>query len=143
MRNTEIGAVLGRSQLKRLDENNAKRRRNFKIFLNNLDPAKYWTDFDLEGSCNYAFNLVIKKPNLEFRAKVEKAMRDAGVEFRRGSSGGGNQLRQPYLKRIVSGMEFGKYPEVEHVHFYGYYIGNYPKLLEKEVISLCRLLNEQ
>ncbi len=141
MRNTEIGAVLGRSQLKRLDENNAKRGRNFEIFLNNLDPEKYRTDFDLEGSCNYAFNLVIRKPDPAFRDRLEKAMREGGVEFRRGSSGGGNQLRQPYLKGIIPDKEWENYPEMEHVHFYGYYIGNYPNLEDQKIISLCELLN--
>ena len=141
MRNTEIGAVLGRSQLLRLDENNDKRRRNFEIFLNNLDPAKYRIDFDLEGSCNYAFNLVIKEPDPEFRDKVEKAMQKAGVEFRRGNSGGGNQLRQPYLKGIMPEREFEKYPEMEHIHFYGYYIGNYPELQIEKIKAICKLLN--
>lgn len=141
VRNTEIGAVLGRSQLKRLDENNAKRKRNFEMFLKNLDSNKYRTDFDLEGSCNYAFDLVIKEPDPEFRDAVEKAMRKAGVEFRRGSSGGGNQLRQPYLKGIVPEREYEKYPEMEHVHFYAYYIGNYPDLAEQRIRDLCNLLN--
>lgn len=141
MRNTEIGAVLGRSQLKRLDENNAKRRRNFEIFLNNLDPAKYRNDFDLEGSCNYAFNLVLKKSDPQLRDRVENAMRKSRVEFRRGSSGGGNQLRQPYLKGIVPEKEFENYPETEHIHFYGYYIGNYPELDEQKILDLCSLLN--
>jgi len=135
VRNTEIGAVIGRNQLKRLDENNAKRRRNFKLFLDNLDPERYRTDFDLEGSCNYAFNLIIKRPD-------PKTLRDAGVEFRRGSAGGGNQLRQPYLKGIIPDKEWEKYPQVEHVHFYGYYIGNYPDLEEQKILSLCDLLNK-
>lgn len=141
VRNTEIGAVIGRNQLKRLDENNIKRNRNFGIFLKNLDGNKYRTDFDLEGSCNYAFNLVIKKPNPKFRDKVEKSLRQAGVEFRRGSSGGGNQLRQPYLKAIIPDKEWEKYPQVEHVHFYGYYIGNYPDLKRRKILALCELLN--
>lgn len=141
VRNTEIGAVLGRSQLKRLDHNNVKRRRNFELFLKNLDSRKYRADFNLKGSCNYAFNLVIKEPDPNFRDKVEKAMTASGVEFRRGSSGGGNQLRQPYLRGVIPAKEYEKYPEVEHIHFYGYYIGNYPDLKEQKIIHLCNILN--
>jgi len=141
VRNTEIGAVLGRSQLKRLDQNNAKRRKNFELFIKNLDPQIYRTDFDLEGSCNYAFNLVLKKADLKFRDIVETALKEAGVEFRRGSSGGGNQLRQPYLKGIIPDGEWKKYPEIEHIHFFGYYIGNYPTLQNQKILDLCHLLN--
>ncbi len=141
VRNTEIGAVLGRSQLSRLDKNNEKRRENFKQFIKYLDSKKYRTDFDLEGSCNYAFNLVLKEPDPKFRDILEKAMGNAGIEFRRGSSGGGNQLRQPYLKGIIPEKEFEKYPEIEHIHFYGYYIGNYPTLEKQKILDLCKLLN--
>ena len=141
VRGTEIGAVIGRNQLKRLDENNAKRRKNFEIFLSNLDSAKYRTDFDLEGSCNYAFNLILRQADTSFRDRVEGAMRDGGVEFRRGSSGGGNQLRQPYLRNVVADKEWENYPQIEHVHFFGYYIGNYPGLDKQRILELCSLLN--
>lgn len=140
MRSTELNAVLGREQLKRLDANNVIRRENLQLFLKGLDSEKYWTEFDCEGSSNYAFTLVIRKADPEFRDRVEKAMRAAGVEFRRGTSGGGNQLRQPYLRRIF-GDEFEKYPKVNHVHFYGYYIGNYPDLDRSKIGQLCELLN--
>jgi len=141
MRNTEIGAVLGRNQLKRLDENNINRRKNFKYFLDNLDPEKYQTDFELEGSCNYAFNLVIKNSDIEFCERVMTRLREMGVEFRRGSAGGGNQLRQPYLKGIVDKNEYKIYPVVEHIHFYGFYIGNYPGLEKENILRLCKALN--
>lgn len=141
MRNTEIGAVIGRNQLKRLDENNEKRKKNFDLFLRNINPQKYRIDFNLEGSCNYAFNLILNKADPEFRDRIMEALRGSGVEFRRGSAGGGNQLRQPYLKRIVPEDEYKKYPEVEHIHFYGFYIGNYPDLPEKKILALCNLLN--
>ncbi len=142
VRGTEIGAVIGRNQLKRLDDNNNKRRENFALFLKNLDPNKYRTDFDLEGSCNYAFNLITKNPDPIFRDKLENTMRNAGVEFRRGSSGGGNQLRQPYLKTVIAENEWERYPEIEHVHFYGYYIGNYPDIDDQKILLLCDLLNK-
>jgi len=140
MRSTELNAVLGREQLKRLDANNVIRSENLQLFLKGLDSTKYWTEFDCEGSSNYAFTLVIRQADPEFRDRLEKALRAAGVEFRRGTSGGGNQLRQPYLRRLF-GNEFEKYPKVNHVHFYGYYIGNYPDLDRSKIAQLCDLLN--
>ena len=142
MRNTELGAVLGRNQLKRLDTNNDKRRRNFALFLELLDPSKYQTDFDLDGSCNYAFNLILQNPNPKFCKKVMAGLTEHGVEFRRGSAGGGNQLRQPYLRGIVNKNAFENYPVVEHVHFFGFYIGNYPDLPEDKIRTLCDILNK-
>ncbi|NQV33602.1 MAG: DegT/DnrJ/EryC1/StrS family aminotransferase [Phycisphaeraceae bacterium] len=140
-RGTEIGAVIGRNQLKRLDSNNEKRRANFNLFLMNLDAKKYWTEFDCEGSCNYAFNLVLRQPDTDLREKVETRLRQLGVEFRRGSAGGGNQLRQPYLREIIEKDAWLDYPCVDHVHFFGYYIGNYPDLKEDKIMTLCQVLN--
>jgi CDP-6-deoxy-D-xylo-4-hexulose-3-dehydrase len=142
VRSTEINAVLGRTQLKRLDANNHRRTENLRTFLANLDPKRYRTDFALEGSCNYAFTLVLKEPDQRFAGAVMKALREAGVEFRRGTSGGGNQLRQPYLRRIVGEEAWKKYPKVDHVHFFGMYIGNYPDLEHERILELCALLNQ-
>lgn len=137
LRPTELGAVLGRNQLKRLDENNEKRRRNFKIFLENLDSKKYRTDFKTEGSVNYAFTLVLQTAGTRLRDNVECLLRKANVEFRRGLSGGGNQMRQPYL----SSKRYSRFFNVEHVHFYSWYIGNYPDLEQEKIKKLCAILN--
>jgi CDP-6-deoxy-D-xylo-4-hexulose-3-dehydrase len=141
VRPNELMGVLGRSQLKRLDANNDLRRENLKLFLGGLDPAKYQTDFAVEGSCNYAFTLVLQQPDAALWGRVEEALRAHGVEFRRGLSGGGNQLRQPYLRRVLGDEECEKYPNIEHVHFHGAYIGNYPALPKEKIQKLCALLN--
>ena len=141
LRNTELGAVLGRSQLKRLDANNRQRIRNHELFISQLDPARFRTSFDMEGSCNYAFNIVLNRPDVELRDRLESGMRAAGVEFRRGSAGGGNQLRQPYLKDVVKQNEWEEFPETEHIHFFGWYIGNFPGLSKDKITQLCDLLN--
>ena len=141
VRNTEIGAILGRQQLKRLDENVALRTRNLELFLSLIDPSRYRTDFKLEGSSNYAFNLVLKHPDSEAMGRLMDRLHQEGVEFRRGSAGGGNQLRQPYLRGIVPADSYKAYPETDHVHFYGMYIGNFPDLSEAEVRSLCEIVN--
>jgi CDP-6-deoxy-D-xylo-4-hexulose-3-dehydrase len=140
VRSTEINAVLGRAQLQRLDANNEKRTRNLNLFLDNLEPKKYFTDFVREGSCNYAFTLALREADAALWSRVETALRAAKVEFRRGMSGGGNQLRQPFLRRIY-GEEFEKYPRVDHVHFYGAYMGNYPDLDPAKILKLCGILN--
>jgi CDP-6-deoxy-D-xylo-4-hexulose-3-dehydrase len=141
VRSNEISAVMGRSQLKRLDENNRLRSENLTLFLENLDPAKYRTDFATAGSCNYAFTLVLKRPDPVFCNQVMKMLSDHRVECRRGASGGGNQLRQPYLKRFLDEVDLKRFPNVEHVHFYGFYIGNYPGLEREKILALCALLN--
>ena len=67
--------------------------------------------------------------------------RESGIEFRRGSAGGGNQIRQPYLQGIVPNNHHKNFPETEHVHFYGFYIGNFPDLKDEEVDEICAILN--
>ena len=141
VRSTEISAVLGRAQIKKLDINNKIRSENFRIFLENLDKNFFYTDFDIAGSSNYAFILILKNPDMKLCEKIMTTLYKNGIEFRRGTSGGGNQLRQPYLKKIVGEKEHGKYPNVEHVHFYGFYIGNYPTLEKEKILKLCAILN--
>ncbi len=141
VRNTEIGGIMGRSQLKRLDANVQRRTENLLRFLDQIDGDRYRTDFKLEGSSNYAFNLILKEADDVFTERLMTAMRAAGIEFRRGSAGGGNQVRQPYLKGIVPPNHHLEFPETEHVHFYGFYIGNFPDLKNEEIDELCRVLN--
>jgi len=138
-RGTEIQAAMGRSQLERLDAGNELRRANLARFLARLDPNAYQTDFAAEGSCNYAFTLILRNPDDSLRARVQDALRAARVEFRWGTSGGGNQLRQPYLRHL--GIDPRSFPAVDHVHFFGCYIGNYPGLPMEKIDQLCALLN--
>lgn len=141
VRNTEIGGILGRSQLKRLDHNVDRRTHNLLRFLNRIDKSLYQTDFKVEGSSNYAFNVILKKADNQLVERLMQAMRAAGIEFRRGSAGGGNQLRQPYLKDIVPADYHRQFPVTEHIHFYGFYIGNFPDLRDHEVDAIADVLN--
>lgn len=140
-RNTEIGGIMGRSQLKRLDKIVARRTENLIRFLNAIDSTKYRTDFKLEGSSNYAFNLILKHPDNDLVDRLMKKLRASGIEFRRGSAGGGNQVRQPYLKGVVPDGHHLEFPQTEHVHFYAFYIGNFPDLKDEEVDEICSIIN--
>lgn len=140
MRNGEINAVMALNQLKRLDKNNKTRKDNLKIFLKNLDSKKYFTNFNQTGNSNYAFTLLLNNPDFKKRDLIEKTLKENGIEFRRGMSGGGNQLMQPYLRKLF-GNEYLKYPSVNHVHHFGWYIGNYPDLNKGLIPKLCKMLN--
>lgn len=141
VRSTELAGILGQSQLKRLDHNVRRRTANLMRFLNQIDSVRYRTDFKIEGSSNYAFNLIMKESDEMFVQRLMKHLRAAGVEFRRGSAGGGNQIRQPYLKGIVPANHHLNFPETEHVHFYGFYLGNFPDLSDHEVDEICDIVN--
>ena len=114
---------------------------NFAYFVNKLDKNLYFTDFDLLGSSNYAFNLILKEKNTSLINKLKKNLIKSGIEFRMGSAGGGNQLRQPYLSDIVGNTDYKKYPITEHVHFYGMYIGNYPSLKKIDIDFILKIVN--
>ena len=64
------------------------------------------------------------------------------IEFRRGNAGGGNQIRQPYLKNFVKIKNFNKFRNVDQVHFFGYYIGNYPSLKNNKILQITKILND-
>ena len=140
MRSTELNGILGLEQLKRLDHNNLARTKNLEIFISILNPEVFQTDFAVEGSSNYAFTLVLKLPDFEKRDSVERILKSAGIEFRRGLSGGGNQLRQPYLKSVSGLPEPHELKVVDHIHHFSWYIGNYPNLDEAKIHNLGRVL---
>jgi CDP-4-dehydro-6-deoxyglucose reductase, E1 len=142
VRSTEINAVIGRSQLKRLDDTVRQRTENLLLFLDRLDPLAYWTDFAVAGSSNYALTLILKHPDAVLCEQVMRCLSAHGVEYRRGTSGGGNQVRQPYLRKLLGPDAWKNYPRADHVHFFGFYIGNYPTLDRAKILRLCDLLND-
>jgi CDP-6-deoxy-D-xylo-4-hexulose-3-dehydrase len=141
VRSTEVNAVLGLSQLRRLDRTIEQRNANLRLFLDHLDPDIYRTDFATEGCSNYALTLILRRPDETLMRGVMATLRRLGVEFRRGTAGGGNQLRQPYLRRLLGDYAWRPFPNADHVHFFGMYLGNYPTLAPEKILALCEVLN--
>ncbi len=141
-RNNEIGAILGINQLKRLNKNIILRRKNFNIFLRNISEKTFFKNFNLEGNSNYAFPVILKTNSIYKRNVFEKTLLKNKIEFRRGNAGGGNQLRQPYLRKIVKKNEYKLHKVTEKIHNFGYYIGNYPSLKKNKIEKICKILNK-
>jgi CDP-6-deoxy-D-xylo-4-hexulose-3-dehydrase len=138
-RSTEINAVIGLSQLPKLDAKNQERIDNFDLFISNLDSEKYHIAINTEGNCNYAFIVILKNADMKKRNNIETNLKENGIEFRRGLSGGGNQMRQPFFKNIYK--DLSNFPVIEHIHNYSWYIGNYPGLERNKIYKLIEVLN--
>ena len=96
------------------------------------------TNYNLNGISNYAFPIILKSKSIKERDSFEKYLSKKGIEFRRGNAGGGNQLRQPYLKNFKNPVTF---KNTELVHNFGYYIGNFPSLGKIKVKKIANILN--
>ena len=137
MRSSELNAVLGLTQLPRLDNTIKTRTNNLKTWLSNLDSDLYLTQYADEGSSNFALPLLLKE---NIMSKVCKILEKEKVEYRLGTAGGGNQARQPYLEKCFHRI-VGKLSNSNYIHDKGLYIGNHTDLTSKQIINLCKKLN--
>ncbi len=141
LRNNEIGGILGQSQIKRLNKNIKKRNNNHLLFLKKLNKNVFFTQYNLKGHSNYALNLILKKKSKLLFKKLISNLKYNKIEYRIGSAGGGNQLRQPYLRDIYKNKYYLNFPNTEHLHFYSLYIGNYPELEKEQIEFLSNVCN--
>lgn len=146
MRSTELNAVLGIEQMKRIDNNIEKRRHNLNVWLGNLDNHKFVTEFYLDGNSNFALPLIMK-PNYIDRFKINDDYTSVcdildlnSVEYRLGTAGGGNQVLQPYLKKYEYRV-VGELNNVNYLHDNSLYVGNHTDLTDEQIIDLCKKLN--
>jgi len=140
MRSTELNAVLGLEQMKRLDYNIECRRNNLNTWLQHLDSSKFITSFNTEGNSNFALPLVMQNVIKNKLKDVCNILTENGVEYRVGTAGGGNQARQPYLEKF-SYKIFGILNKANYIHENALYIGNHPELTEEQITDLCKKLN--
>ena len=45
------------------------------------------------------------------------------------------------MKKIVPDFKKNSYENIEFVHKFGYYIGNYPGIKKEKIMHICKLLN--
>ena len=141
MRNQELNAIIGTSQLKRLDYNIQRRVENLKTWVDTLDSEKFFTDYQLEGNSNFALPLIILGEDRNRLLRVCDILKRNEVEYRIGTAGGGNQAKQPYLEKYD--FVAGELPNSDYIHHYSLYIGNHPEISKEKIINLCNNLNKE
>jgi len=96
-RNTELSAVLGLEQLKRLDKNIEMRRRNYEHYMKKISKCRdffYICDFD-EFNSSFCFPFICK--NKETKSKLIKLFNEYKIEYRPVVAG--NLLKHPFLNK--------------------------------------------
>jgi CDP-4-dehydro-6-deoxyglucose reductase, E1 len=141
MRNQELNAVLGLSQIKRLDYNIDRRVENLNIWIDSLSKEKFFVDFTIEGNSNFALPLIVLNSDKNRFIRVCDILEDNQVEYRIGTAGGGNQAKQPYLEKYD--YYAGDLPNSDYIHEFALYIGNHSELKEEQIKELCKKLNEE
>tara|TARA_B100000900_G_scaffold249376_1_gene212282 strand:+ start:789 stop:1958 length:1170 start_codon:yes stop_codon:yes gene_type:complete len=140
LRNTELSAVIGINQLKRLDKNIKIRNQNHKLFLSHLREDIFFKNFNTKGASNYGLHLILKKKNASLFKKILRILDKNFIEYRLGSLG--NQIRQPYLKKFKKISYLRSLKNTEHMHFFSVYIGNHQGLDKNRIIRLCNNLDK-
>lgn len=119
-RNHETPAVLGSSQLKRLNKSIATRKENYKNFINILQKYNnifYSMRYD-ENNSSFCFPFICKSKDIY--NKLKNCFIDNNIEYRPIVSG--NLLRHPFLSNF--NLEPNSFNNIELVHSNGLYIGN-------------------
>ena len=141
MRNQELNAILGLSQLGRLDYNIDRRIENLNSWIEFLDDNKFFVNFKTDGNSNFALPLVVLNNDKDRFIRVCQILERNQIEYRVGTAGGGNQARQPYLEKFDFTAK--DLPNSDYIHEYALYVGNHPELKEEQIIDLCKKLNEE
>ena len=137
-RNTEMAAVLGLSQLSRVDNSINIRSVNYFQFLEIMDQHRdrFIYPPGLHGSSNFAFPLIAKQA--EARRALARELGRENIEYR--PIIGGNLLRQPaYSQYKICTRK--KIPNADILHFNGLYVGNNQTVTESDIGRLEEVLN--
>lgn len=136
-RNTELAAVLGLSQLKRLDKFIEIRRDNYFKFLGVVYENKnlYPLQPSLGNSC-FCFPFICKTKQI--KQKLINLFDNYSVEYR--PIVGGNLLKQPYLNYQID-SNIGVL-NADIIHENGVYIGNSQFVTDKNMKVLKNILSE-
>jgi len=135
-RNHEICAVLGLSQIKRLDRNINIRRKNFKYWWDQIyESEDYLIPEYQKGNSSFSFPIITKEQSA--CAELKKELKSNGIEYRPIISG--NLLLHPAFKKykLCTNKDV---PNVSLLHNNGLYVGNSQFVTKRQIDRLITLM---
>lgn len=137
-RNHEVCAVLGLSQLKRLNDMIEIRRRNYKDFCFSIarNAHKFYIPEYKSGNSSFCFPIICK--DSENMNKLKDIFDSKGIEHRPIVSG--NLLRHPAFKKYKVCTQKDEL-NVEVLHMSGVYVGNNHFVTSQQMKVLSKILD--
>jgi tetratricopeptide (TPR) repeat protein len=137
-RNHEIPALIGRSQLTRLEKSIDIRRNNYELFrdyINNND--KFYSISENPGNSSFCFPIISKSK--ETKVRLEEMLNEYRIEYR--PIVGGNLLKHPFLYRY-SLISVNDIPNADILNDLGLYIGNSQFVSSNDIKKLGGIIND-
>ena len=135
-RSSELNAVVGLEQLKKLDEFISIRKNNLSRFDKLLKTYPHlYTPFNTQGNSSMVLPFICKSPSI--RSETLKVLEEHGIETRPFLVG--NILNQPFVKGFID-QEIAT-PNADVLDVSGFYIGNSQFVGDKEFSLLEKALN--
>ena len=140
VRPQEINGAIGVEQIKKFDKMIGIRRKNAKIFQDLFhDDERFKIQKETGSSSWFAFTM-IANPNKIDKLKIFKTFKNNKIDFRMIT--GGNIASHDVVKYLKISKKDLNLPNANYVHKYGFFIGNHPRLIEKELIFLKKTLKD-
>jgi len=138
-RNHEICAVLGSSQLKRLDKMIEIRNRNHNLFTNIIDKYPHLFYNIDNPKTNSSFSLPFICKSREIMLAMKETFAENGIEYRPVVAG--NLLAQPFLKDYEIDTEKER-TNADIIQSQGVYIGNNHFVTDKDMEFLKQVVEK-
>jgi CDP-6-deoxy-D-xylo-4-hexulose-3-dehydrase len=138
VRPLEISAAIGREQLKKLDKIIETRRANANYFKGVFDD-RFVLQKEYGESSWFGFSMVLPMGSTLKRSTVIKALREADIEVRPIVSG--NFLESEVIQHLEYRIGCDNLMMAEHVHENGFYVGNHPVDMRRQINLLDYILD--
>jgi len=135
VRSTDLQAVIGREQLKKLDNICKQRNLNFFLYKEQIPCCAIDGQRDEDFVSNFAYPVLSSN-----RSNIIKRLKDNNVEVRPLIAG--SMSKKPFLKKYIPEQHNKLYPNCDKIDDMGFYLPNHQDLTVDEIKFISDIVNE-
>ena len=140
VRPQEINGAIGIEQIKKFEKMINVRKRNAKLFTNLFkNDDRFIIQKETGSSSWFAFTLIANPKKIN-KLKIFKIFKKNKIDFRMIT--GGNIASHDVIKYLNITKADLNLPNANYVHKNGFFIGNHPRMIEKELKFLKKTLKD-